>query len=105
MEKWEIAQWLRVTGKRLVPMRGFLDNVALYLDDGFELDTDTRAEISKKLHTIAEYIWLERDESEVKGNTIPDEKELRAITSAMNELNPKLNIVQAEFTKQLQPTG
>lgn len=105
MEKGQIAQWLRVTGKRLVPMRGFLDNTALHLDEGFELDSDTKIEISKKLQTIAEYVWLERDEAEIKGDTSPDEKEVQALIHAMNELNPKLNIVVADFTKELTPVA
>lgn len=105
MERTEIAQWLRVTGKRLIPMRGFLDNVALHLDEGFELDSDTKIEISKKLQTIAEYVWLERDEATAEGKNLPDINETLALISAMNELNPKLNIVQADFTKQLTPVA
>lgn len=103
MEREQIPQWLRVTGKRLVPMKEFLENVAEIIDNHQAVEKSASEEITKKLQTIAEYVWLERDEATLKGINIPEAEEVRAIISAMNELNPSLNIVG--FTKELTPVA
>ena len=113
MERFEIAHWLRVTGKRIVAFRSFLDNVALHLDEGFELDSDTKQDIAIKLQGLANFVMLEIDNAGEEGKQAPDGKEFTALVYAMNELNPKLNIVQADFThredktidSELLPTG
>lgn len=96
MEKWEVAQWLRVTGKRIMPMRVFLDNVALHLDEGFGLDKDTKIEIAKKLQRLADFVMLEIEIAEEEGRQAPVGKEFTALANAIAELTP--NIVQGYFT-------
>ena len=106
MEKFEIAQWLRVTGKRIVPMREFLDSVALHLDEGFKLDNDTKIETAKKLQRLADFVMLEIEIAEEEGKQAPEGKEFTALACAIAELAPVSNILrEIDFTPRKETAG